>query len=59
VPAGAFWLRDHGFGAVVERVVQVKAALSPGYAWASNNGMWTLGTKHPLDTIPAALSTVS
>jgi len=51
VPAGAFWLRDHGFGAVVERVVQVKAALSPGYAWASNNGMWTLGTKHPLDTI--------
>ena len=51
VPAGAFWLRDHGFGAVVDMVVRVKAALSPGFAWASNNGMWTLGTKRPLDTI--------
>ena len=51
VPSGAFWLRDHGFGAIVEMVARVKAALSPGFAWASNNGMWTLGTKHPLDTI--------
>ncbi len=51
VPASAFWLRDHGFGAVVEMVARVKAALSPGFAWASTNGMWTLGTKHPLDTI--------
>ena len=32
VPASAFWLRDHGFGAVVEIVAQVKAALSPGFA---------------------------
>ena len=51
VPSGAFWLRDHGFGTIVEMVARVKAALSPGFAWASNNGMWTLGTKHPLDTI--------
>jgi len=51
VPPAAFWLRDHGFGAVVDGTVRVKAALSPGFAWASNNGMWTLGTKHPLDTI--------
>jgi len=51
VPAAAFWLNDHGFGAVVDVMARVKAALSPGFAWASNNGMWTLGTKHPLDTI--------
>ena len=51
VPAAAFWLHNHGFGALVDRMAQVKAALSPGFAWASNNGMWTLGTKHPLDTI--------
>ena len=51
VPAAAFWLREHGFGAVVDMVVQVKAALSPSFAWAVNNSMWTLGTKHPLDAV--------
>ena len=51
VPAGVFWLRDHGFGAVVDMVVQVKAALSPSFAWAINNSMWTLGIKHPLDAV--------
>jgi alpha-beta hydrolase superfamily lysophospholipase len=51
VPAYAFWLRDHGFGAIVEMVARVKAALSPDFAWASANGMWTLGTERPLDTI--------
>jgi alpha-beta hydrolase superfamily lysophospholipase len=51
VPPAAFWLRDHAFGAIVDMIVAIKAALSPGFAWASNNGMWTLGTKHPLDTI--------
>ena len=51
VPAGVFWLRDHGFGAVVDIVVQVKAALSPSFAGAINNSMWTLGIKHPLDAV--------
>jgi len=51
VPPAAFWLHNHGFGALVEMVAKLRAALSPGFAWASNNGMWTLGTKHPLDTI--------
>ncbi len=32
-------------------MVQVTAALSPSFAWAINNGMWTLGTKNPLDTV--------
>ncbi len=51
VPAAAFWLRDHGFGAVVDMLIYAKAALSPGFAWALSNGMWTLGTKHPLETV--------
>jgi alpha-beta hydrolase superfamily lysophospholipase len=51
VPAAAFWLRDHGFGIVVDMLIHAKAALSPGFAWAISNGMWTLGTKHPLDTV--------
>jgi alpha-beta hydrolase superfamily lysophospholipase len=51
VPAAAFWLRDHGLGTVVDVLIQAKAALSPGLAWAMSNGMWTLGTKHPLDTV--------
>ena len=51
VPAVAFWLRDHGFAAVVDMVVQVEASLSPSFAWAINNGAWTLGTKNPLDTV--------
>ncbi len=51
VPAAAFWLRDHGFGAIVDMVVRVKAALSPSFAWAINNSMWTLGIKHPLDAV--------
>jgi pimeloyl-ACP methyl ester carboxylesterase len=50
-PAAAFWLRDHGFGAVVDLMIHVKAALSPGFAWAISNGMWTPGTRHPLDTV--------
>ena len=51
VPAAAFWLRDHGFAAVIDIIVQVKAALSPSFAWAINNSMWTLGSKHPLDAV--------
>jgi dienelactone hydrolase len=51
VPAGAFWLRDHGFGAVIDLMICGKAALSPGFAWAVSNGMWALGTRHPLDTV--------
>jgi alpha-beta hydrolase superfamily lysophospholipase len=49
-PPQIFWLRDHGFAAVVDAMIWARAALSPGFAWALRNGMWTLGTKHPLDT---------
>lgn len=51
VPGAAFWLRDHGFSAIVDLLIRVKAALSPGFAWAASNAMWTLGTKHPLDSV--------
>jgi hypothetical protein len=52
-PPALFWLRDHGFGIVTDLLIRAKMARSPGFAWAASNGMWTLGTKHPLDTVMA------
>lgn len=52
-PPAVFWLRDHGFAVVVDLMIRARAALSPGFAWAASNGMWTLGTRHPLDTVTA------
>jgi pimeloyl-ACP methyl ester carboxylesterase len=51
VPAIAFWLRDHRLGSIVDLLIRIKAASSPGLDWAIKNGMWVFGTKHPLDTI--------
>jgi pimeloyl-ACP methyl ester carboxylesterase len=51
VPPFAFWLHRHGFAAIVDSIIRIKAALSPGFAWAISNGMWALGTKHPLETV--------
>jgi dienelactone hydrolase len=53
VPLFAFWLHRHGFAAVVDGIIRIKATLSPGFAWAIGNGMWVLGTKHPLETVAA------
>jgi alpha-beta hydrolase superfamily lysophospholipase len=53
VPPIAFWLYQHGFPAIVAAMTTAKAALSPGLAWAINNGMWVLGTKGPLETVEA------
>jgi alpha-beta hydrolase superfamily lysophospholipase len=52
-PPALFWLREHGFGLIIDLLIRARAALSPGFAWAASNGMWTLGTKHPLDTVMA------
>src|SRR5712692_4083154 len=52
-PPAVFWLRDHGLVAVVDLMIRANAALSPGFAWRVSNGMWTTGTKHPLDTVTA------
>jgi dienelactone hydrolase len=52
-PPQVFWLHDHGFAVVVDAMIWAKARLSPGFAWAMRNGMWTLGTKHPFDTAAA------
>ncbi len=51
VPPVSLWLHNHGWGLVVDLVIRAKAATSPGFKWAISNGMWTLGTKHPLDTV--------
>ncbi|WP_338822172.1 alpha/beta hydrolase family protein [Bradyrhizobium septentrionale] len=53
VPSAAFWLQEHGLAIVVDAMVRAKAALSPSFAWAASNGMWTLGTKRPLETVAA------
>jgi pimeloyl-ACP methyl ester carboxylesterase len=53
VPPTAFWLHDHGFATIVDVIIRIKAAMSPGFAWAISNGMWALGTKHPLQTVAA------
>jgi alpha-beta hydrolase superfamily lysophospholipase len=53
VPPAAFWLHDHGFAAIIAVMIRAKAAMSPGFAWAISNGMWALGTKHPLETVAA------
>jgi dienelactone hydrolase len=53
VPPAAFWLYDHGFAAIVDAMIRAKAAMSPGFAWAISNGMWVLGTEHPLETVAA------
>jgi alpha-beta hydrolase superfamily lysophospholipase len=51
VPPSLFWLRDHGFGPLVDLLLRTVAAHSPGSAWAAQNAMWVLGTKHPLDSV--------
>jgi dienelactone hydrolase len=51
VPLFAFWLHHHGFAAIVDAIIRLKAALSPSFAWAISNGMWVLGTKHPLEMV--------
>ncbi|MBR1146648.1 S9 family peptidase [Bradyrhizobium sp. AUGA SZCCT0431] len=53
VPQIVVWLDEHGFNSIVDLMVRAKAALSPGFAWAASNGMWTTGTKRPLDTTKA------
>ena len=53
VPPIAIWLDEHGFSTIVDLMVRAKAVLSPGFAWAASNGMWTTGTKRPLDTTRA------
>jgi pimeloyl-ACP methyl ester carboxylesterase len=47
------WLDARGFGPFVALIVRAKAALSPGFAWAIGNSMWTTGTENPLDAIKA------
>lgn len=51
IPKFAYWLVDHGFGFVIDAIVKAKRALSPGFEWATANGMWTMGANSPLETV--------
>jgi alpha-beta hydrolase superfamily lysophospholipase len=51
VPDVVFWMRDHGMAALAETLINWKASHAPGVRWAIDNGMWTLGKKHPLEVV--------
>jgi alpha-beta hydrolase superfamily lysophospholipase len=53
VPPIAFWLGDHGLGFLLNALVRIKAALSPGLKWALQNSMWVMGTRGLLETAEA------
>ena len=53
VPSIAFWLGGHGLGFLLNAIVRVKAALSPGLKWALQNSMWVMGTRDLLETAAA------
>jgi len=53
VPPIAFWLGGHGLGFLLNAIVRIKAALSPGLKWALQNSMWVMGTRGPLETAQA------
>ena len=50
VPPIAFWLGAHGLGFLLNAIVRIKAALSPGLKWALQNSMWVMGTRGLLET---------
>ena len=52
-PSAAFWLSNHGLSALVSLLVKAKAALSPDFAWAIDNGKWVMGTNDAIETLRA------
>jgi pimeloyl-ACP methyl ester carboxylesterase len=52
-PPFVLWLYDHGLSALVLLFVKAKAALSPDFAWAIDNGKWVMGTGDAIETIRA------
>jgi alpha-beta hydrolase superfamily lysophospholipase len=51
VPQAVWWLHKNGFRRTVDLLTRLKAALVPGFAWALSNGMWTMGTNSPMETV--------
>lgn len=52
-PAMVIWLRDRGWHGALRMLVNLKASLSPGFAWGVANGQWVMGTRTPHDTYDA------
>jgi pimeloyl-ACP methyl ester carboxylesterase len=53
VPPLVLKLHEHGFGGLVQMLVNAKAALSPGFAWGVGNGMWVMNTRSAMETLDA------
>jgi pimeloyl-ACP methyl ester carboxylesterase len=53
IPPMAFWLSGHGLGFLLNAIVKIKTALSPGLKWALQNSMWVMGTRGLLETAEA------
>jgi len=53
VPPIVFWFERHGLDFLVNMLVKIKAAYSPGLKWALQNSMWVMGTRDLLDTAKA------
>jgi pimeloyl-ACP methyl ester carboxylesterase len=53
VPSIAFWLDRHGLGFLLNIIVKIKTAFSPGLKWAVQNSMWVMGTHDLLGTAKA------
>jgi pimeloyl-ACP methyl ester carboxylesterase len=53
VPPIAFWFGRHGLGFLLNGVVKIKSAVSPGLRWALQNSMWVMGTHGLLETAEA------
>ena len=53
VPPAAFWLGRHGLGFLLNAIVKIKSAFSPGLKWALLNSSWVMGTSGVLETAEA------
>ena len=53
VPPAAFWLGRHGLGSLLNAIVKIKSAFSPGLKWTLQNSRWVMGTRGLLETAEA------
>lgn len=50
-PGFVVWLQKNGFDALTEMLVGIKAMLSPSFAWAVDNGKWTMNAGTASETL--------
>ncbi len=53
VPPLALWLHARRASALLNLLIEIKARLSPGFAWSVANGQWVLGTVSAMETLKA------